>query len=135
MTLVPMAVTSSMCRRRPAPPSALSRSRRTTGPEIDRRTDLTVAAVDPRTTSVQTPRARREAHRGNREQDDRPDLRLHEVEARGLTDTRTERPMDEGTLGTPLLGGLADAVPHLVWVATLDGIVREYSGRIAGYAA
>ncbi len=34
----------------------------------------------------------------------------------------------------PLLGGLADAVPHLVWVATPDGIVREYSRRIERYA-
>jgi PAS domain S-box-containing protein len=34
-----------------------------------------------------------------------------------------------------LLGGLADAVPHLVWVATPDGVVREYSRRIEGYAA
>jgi PAS domain S-box-containing protein len=32
-----------------------------------------------------------------------------------------------------LLGGLADAVPHLVWVADPDG-VREYSSRIAAYA-
>jgi PAS domain S-box-containing protein len=32
-----------------------------------------------------------------------------------------------------LLGGLADAVPHLVWVASADG-VSEYSRRIAGYA-
>jgi PAS domain S-box-containing protein len=36
---------------------------------------------------------------------------------------------------SPLLGGLADAVPHLVWVATPDGIVREYSRRIERYAA
>jgi hypothetical protein len=33
-----------------------------------------------------------------------------------------------------LLGGLADAVPHLVWVAGRDGVVREYSGRIEAYA-
>ncbi|MEO5939800.1 MAG: PAS domain-containing protein, partial [Candidatus Limnocylindrales bacterium] len=33
-----------------------------------------------------------------------------------------------------LLGGLADAVPHLVWVAGPDGLVREYSGRIGSYA-
>ena len=33
----------------------------------------------------------------------------------------------------PLLGGLADAVPHLVWVAAPDGRVREYSRRIALY--
>jgi PAS domain S-box-containing protein len=33
-----------------------------------------------------------------------------------------------------LLGGLADAVPHLVWVATPDGVVREYSRRIEGYS-
>ena len=33
-----------------------------------------------------------------------------------------------------LLGGLADAVPHLVWVAGSDGVVREYSGRIEAYA-
>ncbi len=32
-----------------------------------------------------------------------------------------------------LLGTLADAVPHLVWLATPDGIVREYSGRIEAY--
>ncbi|HET7704415.1 MAG TPA: PAS domain-containing protein [Candidatus Limnocylindrales bacterium] len=35
--------------------------------------------------------------------------------------------------GPELLGWLADAVPHLVWVAGSDGVVREYSGRIAGY--
>ncbi len=33
-----------------------------------------------------------------------------------------------------LLTGLADAVPHLVWVAGPDGVVREYSGRIDAYA-
>ncbi|MBA2380707.1 MAG: PAS domain-containing protein [Chloroflexi bacterium] len=33
------------------------------------------------------------------------------------------------------LGGLADAVPHLVWVATPDGIVIEYSRRIEAYDA
>ncbi len=32
-----------------------------------------------------------------------------------------------------LLGGLADAVPHLVWVAGTDGVVREYSRRIEAY--
>jgi PAS domain S-box-containing protein len=32
-----------------------------------------------------------------------------------------------------VLGDLADAVPHLVWVAGPDGVVREYSGRIAAY--
>lgn len=32
------------------------------------------------------------------------------------------------------LGALADAVPHLVWVATADGIIRDYNGRIADYA-
>jgi PAS domain S-box-containing protein len=32
------------------------------------------------------------------------------------------------------LGDLADAVPHLVWVAGPDGIVRDYNGRIADYA-
>ena len=37
--------------------------------------------------------------------------------------------------GAGLLGGLADAVPHLVWVATPDGVVREYSARIEAYAA
>jgi PAS domain S-box-containing protein len=31
------------------------------------------------------------------------------------------------------LGDLADAVPHLVWVAGSDGIVRDYNGRIADY--
>lgn len=34
-----------------------------------------------------------------------------------------------------LLGGLADAVPHLVWVATPDGVVLEYSRRIEAYGA
>ncbi len=34
-----------------------------------------------------------------------------------------------------LLGDLANAVPHLVWVAGPDGVVREYSGRIEAYAA
>jgi PAS domain S-box-containing protein len=33
-----------------------------------------------------------------------------------------------------LLGGLADAVPHLVWIAGPDGRVREYSSRIDAYA-
>lgn len=37
--------------------------------------------------------------------------------------------------GPELLGWLADAVPHLVWVAGSDGAVREYSGRIAAYDA
>jgi PAS domain S-box-containing protein len=32
-----------------------------------------------------------------------------------------------------MLGGLADAVPHLVWVAGPDGVVREYSRRIEAY--
>ena len=32
------------------------------------------------------------------------------------------------------LGDLADAVPHLVWVAGSDGAVRDYNGRIADYA-
>jgi PAS domain S-box-containing protein len=32
-----------------------------------------------------------------------------------------------------LLGDLADAVPHLVWVATPDGIVREFSRRLIAY--
>jgi PAS domain S-box-containing protein len=32
------------------------------------------------------------------------------------------------------LGDLADAVPHLVWVAGPDGVVRDYNGRIADYA-
>jgi PAS domain S-box-containing protein len=40
--------------------------------------------------------------------------------------------MREGP-GSDLLGGLADAVPHLVWVASADG-VSEYSSRIAAYA-
>ena len=43
--------------------------------------------------------------------------------------------MDVTTPRPRLLGGLADAVPHLVWVATPDGIVREYSRRIESYAA
>jgi PAS domain S-box-containing protein len=42
--------------------------------------------------------------------------------------TRPDRP------GNGLLGGLADAVPHLVWIAGRDGVVREYSGRIEAYA-
>jgi PAS domain S-box-containing protein len=45
-----------------------------------------------------------------------------------------ERPGSSGPVTVPpLLGGLADAVPHLVWVASADG-VSEYSGRIAAYA-
>jgi PAS domain S-box-containing protein len=32
------------------------------------------------------------------------------------------------------LGDLADAVPHLVWVADADGTIRDYNGRIADYA-
>lgn len=34
-----------------------------------------------------------------------------------------------------LLGELADAVPHLVWVATPEGVVLEYSGRIGAYGS
>jgi hypothetical protein len=34
-----------------------------------------------------------------------------------------------------LLTGLADAVPHLVWVAGSDGVVREYSDRIEAYGS
>ncbi len=41
--------------------------------------------------------------------------------------------METGTHPTTILGGLADAVPHLVWVAGRDGAVLEYSGRISGY--
>ena len=37
----------------------------------------------------------------------------------------------EGPTGNILLAGLADAVPHLVWVAGSDGVVLEYSRRIA----
>ena len=44
----------------------------------------------------------------------------------------TESP--KAAAGELLLGGLADAVPHLVWVAGSDGRVREYSGRIRSYA-
>jgi PAS domain S-box-containing protein len=54
------------------------------------------------------------------------------------TTERTPAPpidLPEPPLGATLLGGIADAVPHLVWVATPDGIVREYSGRISAYAA
>jgi PAS domain S-box-containing protein len=36
--------------------------------------------------------------------------------------------------GPSLLDSLADAVPHLVWLAGHDGLVREYSRRIEGYA-
>ena len=32
------------------------------------------------------------------------------------------------------LGDLADAVPHLVWVADSDGTIRDYNARIANYA-
>jgi PAS domain S-box-containing protein len=60
---------------------------------------------------------------------------VHEVEARSLTTGAANGTMDVRTERSPHLDGLADAVPHLVWVATPDGIVREYSGRIAGYAA
>ncbi|MBA2720852.1 MAG: PAS domain-containing protein [Chloroflexi bacterium] len=35
--------------------------------------------------------------------------------------------------GSDLLGGLVDAVPHLVWVATEDGVVLDYSRRIEAY--
>jgi PAS domain S-box-containing protein len=71
---------------------------------------------------------------------------VHEVEARVLSERSADRdPADAAPAAgpstvaspgaTPLLGGLADAVPHLVWVATADGIVREFSRRIADYAA
>ena len=43
-----------------------------------------------------------------------------------------ERPT--GAPDRALVGTLADAVPHLVWVAGPDGLVREYSGRIEAYA-
>ena len=42
---------------------------------------------------------------------------------------------DGNAVATSLLGPLADAVPHLVWVAGMDGAVREYSRRIAAYGA
>ena len=71
---------------------------------------------------------RRPADRGHGQQDDRPDLRLHEDEARGRRPAPTlvgtgPRPLAT-TPGPPLLGGLADAVPHLVWVAAADGTVH-----------
>jgi PAS domain S-box-containing protein len=44
-------------------------------------------------------------------------------------------PLPEPVSSPTLLGEIADAVPHLVWVATADGIVREYSRRISAYAA
>jgi PAS domain S-box-containing protein len=59
---------------------------------------------------------------------------LHEVEARGLKEHVTDRTVSVRIARSPRLGGLADAVPHLVWVATPDGIVREYSRRIEAYA-
>lgn len=40
-----------------------------------------------------------------------------------------------GPSGRILLTGLADAVPHLVWVAGGDGVVLEYSRRIDAYGA
>lgn len=43
--------------------------------------------------------------------------------------------MDIETNRTTLVGGLADAVPHLVWVADPTGVILEYSGRIADYDA
>jgi PAS domain S-box-containing protein len=60
---------------------------------------------------------------------------LHEVEARSLKERVTDRTVDVRATRSPRLGGLVDAVPHLVWVATPDGIVREYSRRIEAYAA
>ena len=52
-----------------------------------------------------------------------------------MTDLHSDRSVvtRPGREGPELLGWLADAVPHLVWVAGSDGAVREYSGRIAGY--
>ena len=44
-------------------------------------------------------------------------------------------PTDIGGDGSGLLEGFADAVPHLVWVATPDGVVLEYSGRIEAYGS
>ena len=51
------------------------------------------------------------------------------------TTDRSAGPPPAEPVQAGLLGGLADAVPHLVWVATPDGIVREYSARIDAYAA
>src|SRR5690349_22026403 len=45
-----------------------------------------------------------------------------------MTDERVAAP------GASNLGDLADAVPHLVWVAGPDGVVRDYNGRISDYA-
>jgi len=33
----------------------------------------------------------------------------------------------------PRLGAFADAIPHLVWIARADGVVVEYSRRVADY--
>jgi PAS domain S-box-containing protein len=43
---------------------------------------------------------------------------------------RSETPRDDGGSG---LGDLADAVPHLVWVAAEDGTVQAYNRRIEDY--
>ncbi|HLO34962.1 MAG TPA: PAS domain-containing protein, partial [Candidatus Deferrimicrobium sp.] len=57
----------------------------------------------------------------------------------GIRDAASRRPT-AGAARPPaagaamLLGGLADAVPHLVWIAGSDGVVREYSRRIEAYA-
>jgi PAS domain S-box-containing protein len=52
--------------------------------------------------------------------------------------TTSSSAADSGTSELPSrprssLGDLADAVPHLVWVARPDGAVRAYNGRIADY--
>ena len=55
--------------------------------------------------------------------------------------TTTAQRRVSGSLAAPeappasSLGDLADAVPHLVWVAGEDGAIRAYNGRIADYAA
>ena len=51
------------------------------------------------------------------------------------TTERTPAPpidLPESPPGATLLGGIADAVPHLVWVATPDGIGRVVSKLGAG---
>ena len=52
----------------------------------------------------------------------------------GRTETAAPTPPAE----TPVrsgLGDLADAVPHLVWVASADGIIGAYNGRISAYGS
>jgi PAS domain S-box-containing protein len=52
----------------------------------------------------------------------------------GRSATATPVPAPETPVRSSL-GDLADAVPHLVWVAGEDGAIRAYNGRISAYGS